>query len=128
MNNPMSAEQLAGLNSEELLSQLDKLKHAAFTLGPEMAQAELRYRQAKDLLPIYLARIQEEQLAQGRRVTEAGVLARASVIYQTYVESANELGAKHAEKEAHFKAILKSIDALQSIGWVRHQELKLARG
>lgn len=123
-----TSQDLSNLTSSQLFEKLDELKAEAVHLGREMAEAEFEHKKVKELLPIFLAQIQALYLAEGKKITESEVFAKSSSDYREKVESANQLGFAYREKEAHFKAVLKSIEAITAISFVRNSELKLARG
>ena len=125
----LTAEQLTSLDSSELLLKLDELRHAALTVGHEMADAEKRYKDTKELLPVFLAEIQSlymETYTAPANIAKVKALAHSE--YKMWLEKANELGHAYRLKEVEYRAVIKSLEALTGIAYVRNTEMKLARG
>ena len=125
--NPLTTQQLTNLNSSELLHKLDELKNAAFALGHEMAEAEKAFKDVKEMMPSYLAEQQIYCQGEDMTLSEAKVYALSHPIYTEKILEMNELGKTYRLKEVEFRGIMKSLDCLQAIAFVRNNELKLAR-
>ena len=124
----MTTNDLSALTSSQLLEKLDELKDRAYVLGYEMVEAETLYKNEKELLPILLAERQSKFMEScGVSVSVAKVQALAHEDYKKSVCRMNAFGHDYRLKESEYKAIIKSLDVLTAISYVRNNELKLAR-
>lgn len=128
MTQPLTTQALADLTSSQLLEKLDELKGQAFSLGHEMAEAEMLFKTKKELLPSMLAEFKAHQYDQGLKGQEALTYALKAPAYIDMVLEAQQYGHKFRLKEVEYRAVIKSLEALTAISFVRNNELKLARG
>lgn len=122
-----TSQELTSLPSYELLHKLEELRHAAAEIGYQWAEADKSYKDAKELLPCVLAEYTRHYSTVGVKSTEARVKALADKMYQEKVKEMNQLEYAARLKEVEYKGLMKSIEALTSIAYVRNNELKLAR-
>jgi hypothetical protein len=118
-------EDLVNLTSFDLMKLLDELRHQVTLAGCSYAELNKEYKDIKELLPSTLATIQLKYSS--HKAAEAKVLALADAQYQGKIRRMNEAEYQMRLKEVEYRSLLKSIEALTSIGYVRNGELKLAR-
>lgn len=122
-----SAAELTSLDSRELYSEIERVRDLASKKGAEWAEKYKRYKDLKELMPSFLAEITLQKAEESGQSSQNKVRALASEEYQEKVREQNEAERRARLLEVEYKGLLKSLDAMTSVGYVRNSELKLAR-
>ena len=120
-------EELINLDSSQLLKVSDKVRQKCIEIGVKWAEANKRYKDLKELMPSKLAACQISLMLPGVKDSTAKITALSSKEYQDELKKMNCAEFEAELLRVEYKAWVKSLEALTSIGCVRNQEMKLAR-
>lgn len=125
----MTPQEMAELTSSELLQVMFTLRKDATKMGCKWAEIKAEHAKLKKLLPHCLSVLTRGYLNDNPdwSVSYAKTFSTADVAYRKAVEVMVEAEKEARLLEVEYKATMKSLDALTSIGYVRNSELKLAR-
>lgn len=122
-----NSAELTSLDSRELYSEIERIRALATRKGTEWAEKHKRYKDLKELMPSFLAEITLQEAEKSGHSSQNKVRALASEEYQEKVREQNEAERRARLLEVEYKGLLKSLDALTSVGYVRNSELRLGR-
>lgn len=124
---PKTSEELVQLSSSELLMKLDELREAANKAGYEWVEAKKKYEDYEEIMPSLLATYQVSFMDGKMTMAEAKARALADQGYKDKVKEMTQAQYEYGLKEVEYKGLMKSLDALTSISYVRNSELKTFR-
>jgi len=124
---PKTSDELSQLDSSELLMRLDELRDAAQKAGLEWVEAKKKYEDCQELLPSILATYQVAIMNDKMTMAEAKARALADDGYKQNVKAMTQAQYEAHLKEVEYKGLMKSLDVLTSISYVRNSELKTFR-
>lgn len=121
-----SSEELAALDSRDLLLKLDELKELAREKGLLFADSEHNAESKKALLPCILAELARILMDEKHvKINEAKLIAQGMPEYIKAVKDASSAQLEANKLKAEYRGIIESLRALTAISYVRNSELKL---
>ena len=120
-------EELINLDSSQLLKVSDEVRQKCIEIGAKWAEANKRYRDLKELMPSKLATYQMGFMLPGITQTTAKITALSSEGYQDAIREMNTAEFEAELLHVEYRAWMRSLEVLTSIGYVKNQEMKLAR-
>jgi len=124
----LTAEELLNLTSSQLLHKMEELRHLAVKFGGEWVEKQHLYRGFKEMMPSFLAVIQSEIMnKQHIKKDEAKVIALADNGYREKITLMNNAEKEMELADIKYRGVMKSIECLTSISYVRNSEMKLSR-
>lgn len=123
-----TVEELTNLTSTQLLIKLDELRPVVVKLGHQVAEADKRYHDLKELMPSILAEFQQLYSEdKSLKPYMVKIKALADKDYQGKIKEMNELEYRAKMISLEYRGYIESIKALTAIGYVRNSELKIER-
>lgn len=123
----LTTEELINLNSTELFKKADEVRHKCIELGAKWAEANKKYKDLRELMPSKLAAAQIEFMLPGITQSTAKISALSSKEYQEEIKRMNTAEFEAELLHVEYRSWMKSLEVLTSIGYVKNQEMKLAR-
>lgn len=120
--------EISDLTSSQLLSKLDEFKHEAQKAGSKLVELETLARDLKTKVEAVFNEMKRIEIEKGKSYNVANVMASCSPEYKNALEEHSKAEHEYNLAKIEYDLAKSSIRTLEAIGYVRNNELKLARG